>query len=236
MKTFSILLTLGALVVQAGAQPVCSVPVPCGDFNAYQLKKAVSGSATVCTPFACADLVVQRTRRLVVPLDQMLPNTQHYLAYELRQENYPESANPSNLTFATQYGSTNQSLQNQTILLMVPAGKSIPPDPLPPLPASTAGFLCFKPSNTQFGKSNQTVTDQFGPQTYLIHKVAYACVSAGINAPAPAPTTWLLGIAAKDTTLKFLPDANVIDMFHPAGELIEVDPIDELLASATVTP
>lgn len=239
MKAFYIVLALAASVVRASAQPAQCTPLPpvsCGDLNAYEMKDPVDGTATVCTPFACGDVTVQRTKRLFVPIDPAPLNGQHYLGYEIRSETYDESANPSNLTLQTLYGLSSQNLQRQTVFLVVPAGKTIPPDAPPALRATSDGFLCFKPSNIKFGMSNVTTLDQFGTQTYVIHRVAYTCVNAGINAPAPATATYLLGIANKQTTLKVLPNVNIIDIFHPGGALLPVDPVDELVANATVVP
>ena len=127
----------------------------------------------------------------------------------------------------------------QTVLLLVPAGKSIPSrgEPAPTLPATSDGFLCFKPSSRALGTGQVTNTDQFGTQTFVIHRVAYICIKASIGTGLqPSTTTYLLGVAAKDSTSKFHPDAAIIDIFHPSRKVIDVDPIDELVSIATVTP
>ena len=240
---FFVLTVLAAWVVQTGAQQMCpaqcSCSCPIGDFNAYEFKEAVANATpvTVCTNFSCGDIVVKRTIRLLTPTPDT-PGGQHYLAYELRSETYDEKQNPGVLTFQTSHNTTTQDTRLQTILLMVPAGKSIPSkgEPPPTLPATSDGFLCFKPSSVRLGIGSVTNTDQLATQTFVIHRVAYTCVSAGINAPPPAADTWLLGVAAKDSTFHFPPEAAIIDIFHPSGEVIDLDPIDELVSVATVTP
>ena len=246
MKTFtitvSILTVLAAWVVQAGAQ-VCPPPgctLSCqADLNAYELKEAVQGAptTTVCTNFACGDIVVKRTIRLLTPTPDV-PGGQHYLGYELQSETYDESKNPGVLTFVTTHNNTTQNTRMQTVLLLVPAGKSIPSrgEPAPTLPATSDGFLCFKPSSRALGTGQITNTDQFGTQTFVIHRVAYTCINASIGTGLqPSTTTYLLGVAAKDSASKFLPEAAIIDIFHPSGKVIDVDPIDELVSIATVT-
>jgi hypothetical protein len=241
--TFSILTVLAAWVVQAGAQ-VCPPPgctLSCqADLNAYEVKEAVQGSATVCTNFACGDIQVKRTIRLLTPSAEVQPPavTPHYLGYELQSETYDESQNPGVKTFVTAHNNTTQDTRMQTVLLLVPAGKSIPSrgEPPPSLPATSDGFLCFKPSSRALGTGQITNTDQFSTQQFVIHRVAYTCLSAGINAPPPSLNTWLLGVAAKDATFRFPPPAAIIDIFHPSGKEIELKPIDELVSIATVTP